>query len=70
MVTLNNGQKPMTARHQIEILAESIYDFTAYSFKIITEKENFSKYERAFKKADMTINRLLKTNLTSWLQGK
>ncbi|MEI6524137.1 MAG: hypothetical protein WCO37_11655 [Bacteroidota bacterium] len=53
MVTLNNGQKPMTARHQIEILAESIYDFSAYSFKIFTEKENTSKIEKAYKKADI-----------------
>jgi len=53
MVTLNNGQKPMTARHQIEILAESIYDFASYSFKIFTEKENISKNEKAFKKSDI-----------------
>ncbi|TSJ48005.1 hypothetical protein [Fluviicola chungangensis] len=53
MVTLNNGQKPMTARHQIEILAESIYDFSAYSFKIFTEKENAGKNEKAYKKADI-----------------
>lgn len=53
MVTLNNGQKPMTARHQIEILAESIYDFSAYSFKIFTEKENTAKNEKAYKKADI-----------------
>lgn len=53
MVTLNNGQKPMTARHQIEILAESIYDFSAYSFKIVTEKESVSKSEKVYKKADI-----------------
>ena len=27
MITLNNGQKPMSARHQIEILAGNIFDF-------------------------------------------
>lgn len=53
MVTLNNGQKPMTARHQIEILAESIYDFSSYSFNIFTEKENTSKSEKGYKKADI-----------------
>lgn len=53
MVTLNNGQKPMTARHQIEILAESIYDFTKYSFDIFTEKENKSKKLKGYKKADI-----------------
>jgi hypothetical protein len=37
MVTLNNGQRPMSARHQIEILASSIMDFD--SLPIITESE-------------------------------
>lgn len=53
MVTLNNGQKPMTARHQIEILAESIYDFNNYSFDIFTEKENAAKKDKGYKKADI-----------------
>ncbi|HRF16804.1 MAG TPA: hypothetical protein PK977_01500 [Chitinophagaceae bacterium] len=53
MVTLNNGQKPMTARHQIEILAESIYDFSSYHFQVFTEKENADKKEKGFKKADI-----------------
>lgn len=53
MVTLNNGQKPMTARHQIEILAESIYDFSSYNFPVITEKENQDKKEKGFKKGDL-----------------
>ncbi len=53
MVTLNNGQKPMTARHQIEILFESIYDFSIYSFKVLTEKENQDKIEKSYKKADI-----------------
>jgi len=53
MVTLNNGQKPMTARHQIEILANSIYDFNIYSFKVFTEKENPKKNIKALKKADI-----------------
>lgn len=53
MVTLNNGQKPMTARHQIEILAESIYDFTKYSFLVFTEKESISRSEKGYKKADI-----------------
>ncbi len=53
MVTLNNGQKPMTARHQIEILAESIYDFSSYNFRVITEKENQDKKEKGLKKGDV-----------------
>lgn len=53
MVTLNNGQKPMTARHQIEILAESIYDFSSYKFQVITEKENQNNKEKGLKKGDL-----------------
>lgn len=53
MVTLNNGQKPMTARHQIEILASNLYDFKKYDLNIITEKDSIkSKPKKAFKKAD------------------
>lgn len=53
MVTLNNGQKPMTARHQIEILAESIYDFDGFQFAVYTEKEDSGKQQKGFKKADI-----------------
>jgi hypothetical protein len=53
MVTLNNGQKPMTARHQIEILAESIYNFNEYEFPIVTEKAGLDKKTKGFKKADI-----------------
>lgn len=45
MITLNNGQKPMTARHQIEILASNIFDFDELAILAITEKE--SKYKRS-----------------------
>lgn len=39
MVTLNNGQKPMSTRHQIEILAANLYDFDNLPIVIQTEKE-------------------------------
>jgi hypothetical protein len=39
MVTLNNGQRPMTARHQIEILASNIFDFNTMPILAVTEKE-------------------------------
>ena len=39
MITLNNGQRPMTARHQIEILASNIIDFDSLDILSITEKE-------------------------------
>lgn len=43
MITLNNGQKPMSARHQIEILAGNIFDFESLPILNITEKEKKSK---------------------------
>ncbi|PSU69515.1 hypothetical protein C9J20_01150 [Photobacterium phosphoreum] len=39
MITLNNGQKPMTPRHQIEILTQELFDFTDVNIDIQTEKE-------------------------------
>lgn len=54
MVTLNNGQKPMSARHQIEILTQNMYDFDSIPLDVITEKEG--KYKRnidMFEKADI-----------------
>ena len=39
MVTLNNGQKPMSTRHQIEILASNLYNFESLPIVIQTEKE-------------------------------
>jgi hypothetical protein len=53
MITLNNGQKPMTARHQIEILANNVYDFETLSIKVRTEKERKRATKGAFKKADI-----------------
>ncbi|WP_330110592.1 hypothetical protein [Methylophaga thalassica] len=42
MITLNNGQKPMTPRHQIEILTRELFDFSDYEIDIQTEKERAS----------------------------
>jgi len=39
MVILNNGQKPMTARHQIEVLANNIFDFDNLPIISFTEKQ-------------------------------
>lgn len=38
MITLNNGQKPMSARHQIEVLAYNIFDFESINLPVQTEK--------------------------------
>ncbi len=55
MVTLNNGQKPMTARHQIEILASSLYDFKKHGITIASEKQahNNRQPNNAFKEGDV-----------------
>lgn len=52
MITLNNGQKPMSARHQIEILAGNIFDFDSLPILSVTEKEKKRK-----KKNDDTMNK-------------
>lgn len=55
MITLNNGQKPMTARHQIEIVASNIYDFDGVGVNIQAEKRipGQKRKRGAFKKADL-----------------
>jgi len=53
MITLNNGQKPMTPRHQIEMLAGNVYDFDTLSIKVHAEKGNRRAVNGAFKKADI-----------------
>ncbi|KAB7728023.1 hypothetical protein F5984_19910 [Rudanella paleaurantiibacter] len=39
MITLNNGQKGMTPRHQIEILTKELFYFSGLSIKVQTEKD-------------------------------
>jgi hypothetical protein len=55
MITLNNGQKPMSANHQIEILLGNIYEFKDLEIVIQTEKERGKKgkYAHAFDKANI-----------------
>lgn len=53
MITLNNGQKPMTARHQIEILTNNIYDFEDSNIEVNPEKGRKRRVKGAFDKADM-----------------
>lgn len=52
MITLNNGQKPMTVRHQIEILMGNIYDFGNLSLSIKNEKDKLNLKE-SFNKSDI-----------------
>ncbi len=55
MITLNNGQRPMTANHQIEILLGNIYRFNELDIIIQTEKEKGKKgkYTHAFEKSNI-----------------
>lgn len=46
MITLNNGQKPMSVRHQIEILAGNIFDFDSLPILVVTEKEKKSRKKK------------------------
>jgi hypothetical protein len=39
MITLNNGQKPMTPRHQIEILTQELFNFSSVDINVQTEKQ-------------------------------
>lgn len=52
MITLNNGQKPMTARHQIEALLKNTFTFNNDEINILSEKEAVGGNARgSFKKA-------------------
>ncbi|SFX51719.1 hypothetical protein [Marinospirillum alkaliphilum] len=56
MITLNNGQKPMTPRHQIEILTAEMFDFSGLeNMSVQTEKERADKVVRgAFNLGDIS----------------
>lgn len=54
MITLNNGQKPMSARHQIEVLANNIFDFGDLQLQIQSEKDRSKKtIKGSFNKDDI-----------------
>lgn len=55
MITLNNGQKPMSPRHQIEILTKEIFKFDDLEIDIQSEKERSEKIIRgAFNLGDIS----------------
>ncbi len=55
MITLNNGQKPMSARHQIEVLASNIYDFDDLPLETQTEKQSGKKRIKGAFNKDLII---------------
>jgi len=55
MITLNNGQKPMTPRHQIEILTQELFDFSDLEIDVQSEKERSEQVKRgAFNLGDIS----------------
>jgi hypothetical protein len=55
MITLNNGQRPMTPRHQIEVLTEELFDFENLEIEVQTEKERAERIKRgSFNLADIS----------------
>lgn len=55
MITLNNGQKPMTARHQVEILSSNAFVFDDTNLSLVTEKDKLRLRRGVFKKADFEL---------------
>lgn len=55
MITLNNGQKPMTARHQIEMLTKGMLDIGDIAISVVSEKEteNAKPPQGSFKRSDI-----------------
>ncbi|MBT9448604.1 hypothetical protein ICN84_00770 [Akkermansia glycaniphila] len=53
MITLNNGQRPMTLRHQIEAMMSNIDMEGAYNIKTCSEKEGKPRDERCFPEASL-----------------
>jgi len=55
MITLNNGQKPMSARHQIEVIAGNIFDFDEVDLPFQAEKREPGKRRKhgVFEKSDI-----------------
>jgi hypothetical protein len=55
MITLNNGQKPMTTRHQIEILTSNLFNFESDGVELKTEKDGVKRKSGIFKQADFVL---------------
>lgn len=54
MITLNNGQKPMTARHQIEMLTKGAIDLSGTDLEVVSEKQTEgTKIRNAFRMSDI-----------------
>ncbi len=85
MITLNNGQKPMTARHQIEMLTKGLIETQKFRIDIVSEKETeTAKFKGGFRLSDIAAaymafltnsvhnenNRIIETKLDEIIVGK
>lgn len=55
MITLNNGQRPMTTRHQIEILTGNLFAFDSDGVMLATEKERLRRRSGVFAQGDFVL---------------
>jgi hypothetical protein len=54
MITLNNGQRPMTPRHQVEIMIANVFNFKEMGIDVVAEKDStIATARKAFRKADI-----------------
>jgi hypothetical protein len=54
MITLNNGQRPMTPRHQVEIMIANAFDFKKLGISVVAEKDSSTITARkSFRKSDI-----------------
>ncbi|CAJ0813219.1 hypothetical protein [Ralstonia flaminis] len=55
MITLNNGQRPMTTRHQIEILTANLFNFSDGDIDLTTEKSGLRRKPGIFSHSDFVL---------------
>ena len=55
MITLNNGQKPMTTRHQIEILSSNLFNFDSEEIEVLKEKDGTRRAPGLFSQSDFVL---------------
>src|SRR5690606_30534564 len=55
MITLNNGQRPMTARHQVEILTSNAFQCDSAGLVLATEKDGKRGRRGLFKRSDFEL---------------
>lgn len=55
MITLNNGQRPMTTRHQIEILSSNLFEFSNGGVTITKEKDGVRRRSGIFSQSDFVL---------------